>query len=181
MYPVFEGEEAFCLECMKRYSSCEICGDTTWNRGFGGFFEGSVCFHYRNLLVHGASHMIKLFDSADHSFHGIPHEGTPAVTEIDEPLPPLLMEKSLHEIDSLSNIFHQKTSDRDESNAIEDVSSKFAKRITASNSHNTTAKRKSTARTLLRRQEKKDEGGQLVRRVRPRVSAPLSVSNSLGF
>ena len=181
MYPVFEREEAICSNCMSDGSPCNICGLIIWNRGFLGFFEGIACFHYRNFLVQRAPHMVMFFDSDDRSLSGITSEGTPAIAEIDEPQLPLRTEQSLRQIDSQSNIFHQETQDRGEGDVKDDEPSKFADTATGSSSHKTRAERKRTAKSLLGRPEKQGESGQLARRVRPRVSAPLDIGNSLGF
>ena len=98
MYPVFEGEEAICSKCMSDHSPCEICRDKIWNRGFLGFFEGTACFHLRNLLTQKAPHMVEFFNSLDHSLSPVSYKGTSALPIIDEPYPLSLVEDSLRQI-----------------------------------------------------------------------------------
>lgn len=65
--------------------------------------------------------MVEFFYSVDGS--RIPREGTPAVAEIEKPQPPSLTEQS--------DVFHQETWDRKESDVEEVGPSKFADRATA--------------------------------------------------
>lgn len=126
MYPVFENEPVICGNCMTDNTPCEICGDKIWNRGFLCFFEGNTCFHYRNLLIQRAPHLVEFFDSTDRSFIETSHEGTPAISAIDKLLRPWLTEESLRRFNSLSGISYPKTRGRGKSNVKEDVWSAVA-------------------------------------------------------
>ena len=120
--------------------------------------------------------MTEFLNSVDRSSFAVLQWWNPAVTGINEPLPPSAPEKPLRKIEPPFDTFDQEINDRGKSNALEDATFKFAKR-------NFTyrvlrGKQKGTTRMAPRRGERGEGefGG-----VRSIISAPVFAENSLEF